>query len=159
MKKIIIFSIAAVLAFNSSLFAEPIELNLDFSGKPEINAALRSMLMPGWGQSYNEQPEKAWIIFGLFGACVAGAFYYNNKSASTYNKYKDYGMIESSYYDDYQSQYLTSQIFTFAAIGVWIFGMIDAYAVPKSGVKSASKVNFYYSKSSDAYCLSYSRKI
>jgi len=159
MKKIIILSIAAVLVFNSSLFAESIELNLDFSGKPEVNAALRSMLMPGWGQYYNKQPEKAWIVFGLFGVCLAGAFYYNNKAFSSYDKYKNYGMIESKYYDDYESQYLTSQIFTFAAIGVWIFGIIDAYAVSKNGTVSASKVNFYYSKSSDAYCLSYSRKI
>jgi hypothetical protein len=159
MKKIIIFSIASALIFSSSLFAEPIELSLDFSKRAEIDASLRSMLMPGWGQHYNEQPTKAWIVLGVFGVCVAGAFYYNNKAFSTYNDYKQYGMIESKYYDDYQAQYLTSQIFTFAAIGVWLYGMIDAYVVAKGGLVSASKVNFYYSKSSDAYYLSYSRKI
>jgi hypothetical protein len=159
MKKIIILSIAAVLVFNSSLFAEPLEVSLDFSGKNEINAALRSMIMPGWGQNYNEQPTKALVILGLFGVCVAGAFIYNNQAFSSYNDYKNYGMIESKYYDDYEAQYLTSQIFTFAAIGVWIYGIIDAYAVSKSGVRSASALNFYYSKSSDAYYLSYSKKL
>jgi hypothetical protein len=159
MKKIIILSIAAVLAFNSFLFAEPVDVSLDFSGKREINAALRSMLMPGWGQNYNEQPTKCWIVLGFFGACAVGAFYYNNKAFSTYGKYESYGMIESKYYDDYQSQYLTSQIFTFAAIGAWLYGIIDAYVVSKSGLVSASAVNFYYSKSSDAYYLSYSKKI
>jgi TM2 domain-containing membrane protein YozV len=159
MKKIIILSISAVLAFNASLFAEPVDVSLDFSGKREVNAALRSTLMPGWGQHYNEQPTKGWIVLGLFGVCAVGAFYYNNQAFSTYDKYKNYGMIESKYYDDYESQYLTSQIFTFAAIGVWLYGIIDAYVVSKSGVISASAVNFYYSKSSDAYYLSYSKKI
>jgi hypothetical protein len=158
-RKATVIAIAAALIFNSSLFAESIDVSLDFSGKREINAALRSMLMPGWGQNYNEQPKKSLIVLGLFGVCAAGAFYYNNKSFSTYDQYKSYGMIESRYYDDYQSQYLTSQIFTFAAIGVWLYGVIDAYIVSKSGVLSASALNFYYSKSSDAYYLSYSKKI
>jgi len=159
MKKLTALFIIASLFITSPAYCGTI--SLDFSGKKEISAALRSMLMPGWGQHYNEEPVKTWVVFGLFAVTLAGAFYYNNKAFASYDKYKEFGMIDSVYYDDYESQYLTSQIFTFAAIGVWLYGMVDAYVVAKYYGNSprTSRLNFYYDQDNDGYYLTFSKKI
>lgn len=143
---------------NSAAFASD-KLELDFSERKPVNAAVRSLLMPGWGQGWNDQPTKAWITFGVFAVSVFGAFYFNNQADKNYEKYEDRGQKNNSYYDDYESDYLTSQIFTFVAIGTWLYGIIDAYFVCKSQIsKPASSFNFFYNQKNDSFTLTYSKK-
>jgi len=40
---------------------------------PQLGAAARSALLPGWGQFYNQQPKKAWRAIAVQGGCMAGA--------------------------------------------------------------------------------------
>jgi hypothetical protein len=159
MKKILALLTFSVFLFGATASAETI--NLDFSQKKTVNASLRSLLMPGWGQRYNEEPTKSWIVFGVFAVSVAGAFYYNNEAFKSYRKYEDIGIISGSYYDDYEVQYRASQIFTFVAVGTWIYGIVDAWlsAKNKEASSESASLKFYYDQRDDAYYLSYSKKI
>ncbi len=159
MKKILFILIIAALFINSSAYAE--QISLDFSARKPFNAAVRSALMPGWGQGWNEQPTKGWITFGVFAVSVAGAFYFNSESEKKYEKYQDQGLINGDYYNDYESNRTTSQVFTFVAIGTWLYGVIDAYFTCKSqnSYPKTSSVQFFYDQKNDGLYLSYSKKI
>ncbi|MDR1941947.1 MAG: DUF5683 domain-containing protein [Endomicrobium sp.] len=160
MKKIIALLTIAVFLFATNAWAAT--LDLDFSQRNPVNASLRSLLMPGWGQHYNEDTVKSWIVFGVFAVSAAGAFYYNNAAFKSYEKYDNIGIVNGSYYDDYESQYQISQIFTFVAIGTWIFAVVDAYLSAKKKELSSpetASLKFYYDQRGDGYYLSYSKKI
>ncbi len=60
--------------------------------KSPWGAVLRSAIVPGWGQIYNESYIKAPIIWGIFGSLAAGWIFYNKK------------------YNDSQDQYLQTKI-------------------------------------------------
>ena len=110
-------------------------LTCDFSEYTEMNAALRSAVMPGWGQGWNGQKTKGWIVFGVFAVSVFGAFYYLSKSEGDYVSYKRLGSRESSYYDDYENDLNTSRILGCVAAAAWIFAVVDAYFVAKKETK------------------------
>ena len=160
MKKIMAFIFAVVLSANSAAYAG--EVVLDFSKESPFNASVRSALLPGWGQMWNEQETKAWVVFGIFAVSVAGAFYFNNQAHKYYDKYENQGIINGSYYDDYERNYQTSQILSFVAIGTWLYAVVDAYVVCKKQVSSYSKTssfNFYYNQKDDSLGFNYSRRI
>lgn len=46
------------------------ELEIQLDRKTALKAAVRSALVPGWGQRYNDQPTKGWVL--LSGAALAG---------------------------------------------------------------------------------------
>lgn len=158
MKKIILTILISVFLMNSAAYASD-KLEFDFSKRKPANAAFRSLLMPGWGQGWNEQPTKAWITFGVFAVSVAGAFYFNNQSEKDYEKYEEAGQVNSRYYDDYESDYQLSQIFTYAAIGTWLYSIIDAYFVCKSQIsKPTASFNLLYDQKNDSINLTYTKK-
>ncbi|MDR2426616.1 MAG: DUF5683 domain-containing protein [Endomicrobium sp.] len=156
MKKIILLTIIAVLIINSAAYAGNIKL--DFSKAKPVNAFVRSALMPGWGQGWNNQPVKAWVTFGVFAVSAAGAFYFNSQAFHKYEKHE----ISGKYYDEYESNYTTSQILTFVAIGTWLYSIVDAYFVSKHQIDLlppvTSYLNFYYDDKNDAYYLIYSKR-
>lgn len=47
--------------------------------KSPLGAVLRSAVLPGWGQIYNESYIKAPIIWGIIGGLAAGWIHNNNK--------------------------------------------------------------------------------
>jgi hypothetical protein len=160
MKKIILLVFITALFINSTAYAGKLEL--DFSEKTPFNASVRSALMPGWGQSWNDQPVKAWITFGVFAASVVGAFYFNEQAFDKYEKYEEQGIIDGKHYDEYESDYNTSQILTFVAIGTWLYAVIDAYFVCKKQVANtsplASSFKLHYDQKNNGYFLTYSKK-
>ncbi|AKL97995.1 DUF5683 domain-containing protein [Endomicrobium proavitum] len=163
MKKIIAaLVVVSVLFFNANAFAGNFEL--DFSEAKPFNAALRSVLMPGWGQGWNEQPVKGWITFGLFAAAVGGAFYFNGQANNKYNEYKTLGAIDGNLYNDYETNYNTSTYFTYGAIAVWLYAVIDAYftcqsQIAEGGAAKKSAFNVGYDQNRSAYMFNYSHKI
>ncbi len=130
LKKIftLIISVVLLSSVNAGT-ARACTLTCDFSEYTATNAAIRSAVMPGWGQRWNEQKTKGWIVFGAFAATVFGAFYYLNKSESDYDSYKKLGARDSSYYDDYERDLNTSRIFGIAAVLIWAYAVVDAYIV------------------------------
>lgn len=159
MKKIILSAFILSLLINSTAYAGNIDL--DFSEVKPLNAVVRSALMPGWGQGWNNQPTKGWITFGVFAASVVGAFYFNAQAFDKYDKYEN--SLNNKYYDDYEDNYTASQILTFVALGTWLYSMVDAYFVCKKrvseGTAPVSAFNFHYDQQNDGYYLIYSKKI
>jgi len=47
--------------------------------KSPMGAVLRSAILPGWGQIYNESYIKAPIVWGIFGGLAAAWIFNNNK--------------------------------------------------------------------------------
>lgn len=132
-KKFIVIIISVMLL--SWTNASACTLTCDFSEYTEINAALRSAVMPGWGQGWNNQKTKGWIVFGIFAASVFGTFYYLAKADGEYVSYERLGARNSSYYDDYEKDLNTSRICGTIAVATWIFAIVDAYLVAKKESK------------------------
>lgn len=55
--------------------------------KSPWGAVLRSAIIPGWGQIYNESYIKAPIVWGIFGALVAVWIWNNHKYSDSQNLY------------------------------------------------------------------------
>lgn len=157
MKKIILLALITVFFINN-VYAGTI--SLDFTEKKPVNASLRSALMPGWGQMWNEQPTKAWITFGVFAVSVASAFYFNSEADKKYDKYEEQGLINGDYYSDYEDNRTISQVFTFVAIGTWVYGIIDAYFTTKkqNAAPKPSSINLSYNHKDNGLYLSYSKR-
>ena len=132
-KKFVVVIISVMLLNFTS--ASACTLTCDFSEYTEINAALRSAVMPGWGQGWNGQKTKGWIVFGVFAVSVFGAFYYLAKADGDYVSYERLGARNSSYYDDYEKDLNTSRICGCVAAVAWMFAVVDAYFVAKKESK------------------------
>jgi len=91
------------------------------------NSLARSALIPGWGQAFNGQTTKGVLFFSVFAAATAGSFIRYNKSNQSYNDYLSQGVKGSPKYDDYQTQRTQAYVLGGVAVGIWLFGMFDAY--------------------------------
>ena len=121
--------------------------------KKSINSAItRSVLFPGWGQSYKESAARGWLYGLSFLASAAGAYYFTDQ----YNKMvKDYNDIRSQYENavDYQkvltlgdqmeSKYKKVQdnekmrnYFYIATAGIWLLNVLDAALMPPGWQRS-----------------------
>jgi len=58
--------------------------------KSPVGAVLRSAVLPGWGQFYNEQYLKGVFVFSLNAGLLATVFYYDSRWEDTMNEnYRD----------------------------------------------------------------------
>lgn len=93
--------------------------------KSPWGAVLRSAILPGWGQIYNESYIKAPVVWGIFGALAAGWIHYNNK-------YKDsrdlYLATSNDYYRQNRDFYRDQRDLMGIYIGLAYFlNLVDAY--------------------------------
>ncbi len=58
----------------------------DYPMKSPWGAAMRSAMLPGWGQFYNDQYIKSIIVFGIVADFVRKAIVFNEKYKDTGNK-------------------------------------------------------------------------
>ena len=72
----------------------PMELTLNLKPKTNIKAALRSLLIPGWGQMYSGRKGMG-MIFTLLAAGATG--YYIITDNNFYDKLDEYVRINSQY--------------------------------------------------------------
>ena len=103
-----------------------------FSDETPANSAIRSLILPGWGQFFNEQNKKGYIIAGAAIATFAGAYMYYAKANSTYDDYADAGIKNGPLYSDYETQANQAMLVSLLCAGVWIYGVVDAYINGKS---------------------------
>jgi len=127
-KKMFTFLCALVL-LSGSAYARPTQH--DFSDQTPTNSAVRSLLLPGWGQFHNKQKTKGWIISSLVVISLAGAIYYNGQASSKYDDYTNAGVQNGPLYDDYQTQQTQAMTASLVCAGLWIYAVIDAYAYGK----------------------------
>jgi hypothetical protein len=90
-------------------------------------AAVRSALIPGWGQSYNKQQVKGALFFLSFAAATYGSISLYQKSNNSYHSYIQNGQKDDPRYDDYSSERTQAYMLGGTAALLWGVSMIDAY--------------------------------
>jgi hypothetical protein len=78
-------------------------------------ALVRSALLPGWGQWYNEQKWKAALVIGLELGLASAAVYYNQLAMQSTNT------LDMTWYKDIRSRII------WWGVAVYLLNLIDAY--------------------------------
>ena len=111
--------------------------------KTPTAAAIRSAVLPGWGQFYTEQNVKG-TAFAAVEVLVIGAALWadaeSNREESDYLRAKaayedatEVGEIESTYeamlkeFDEYEDKHLLRRRLIYAAAAVWVVNVADAF--------------------------------
>ena len=83
--------------------------------KTPAGAVLRSLVIPGWGQWYNDQKLKAVIVFAGEAALVGNVVYYHQKAKNSTDPF------EQAFFEDYKSQFI------WYLVGAHLLSLLDAY--------------------------------
>ena len=112
------------------------------------DAAYRSLLLPGWGQTYNRQPVKAAIFGAAAVLTVGGAIVYQLKGSKAEADYTAYvppaggggdpAAEAAALRSKADKAYGTRNAFIWGAVGVWAIAATDAYLFGVDGEKVAS---------------------
>ena len=151
MKKLFALLTVLTILFNVSV-ANACTFTIDCTHYSALNAAARSALMPGWGQGWNGQKTKGWIVFGIFAGSVTGCILFNREAENNYSDYEKIGSIDGSKYDDYKDNLNISRILGGVALATWIY--VDAYFVGKSKENMYVK-HFDVNYSEDGFMVRY----
>jgi len=112
---------------------------------PRAEAALRSMLVPGWGQLHKGERRKGLVLLGTWSASVAGATitFFGRRDAR--RAYEDADTVDEALdrYDPYNRWHQAHQAVLIGMAGVWLFGYVDALLdrQPGSSVRPPSRVD------------------
>ncbi|MBN1823954.1 MAG: hypothetical protein JW803_06530 [Endomicrobiales bacterium] len=99
----------------------------DFGQKKPVNACIRSVILPGWGQYFNEQETKAYITGGAVVVLGFTAYYFYSESNTSYDDYEKLGLKDSALYDDYEKNADNAMYASLLCAGTWIYAAVDAY--------------------------------
>ncbi len=126
-RSVLLLVLALALAFPPARAGDRLEVELDFSEPTPGNAALRSLLLPGWGQHFNRQKAKGTSLFLATAASLTGAVILRSRAQQTLSDYRNKGLPNDPLYDKYEDQHLQSMILQGATAGFWLFAVVDAY--------------------------------
>ena len=103
---------------------------------PRLDAALRSMVVPGWGQFYKGQDRRAGLYAGLFGLAAGGAVFLHFKMNAAENRYEDATSPAEAerLYRPYNRLYRARNGLAQGALVIWIASYIDALLTAAPGV-------------------------
>lgn len=95
---------------------------------PRPSAAMRSMLVPGWGQVYKGDRKKGYRMLGAWGLTAGGTLTAHILRKSAENKYLDATTLAGaqSLYDDFNRWHQVRNNLFLAAAGVWVYSYLDA---------------------------------
>ncbi len=110
-----------------------------FGDETPTNAAVRSAILPGWGQFFNQQPIKGYITGGAVAGLVTASILMYSKAESTYSDYEKKGSKDDDLYDDYKSEVRTTNILVAITAAAWIYNIVDAYVFSPYGDTDAVK--------------------
>ncbi len=105
--------------------------------KTPAKAAFRSLLVPGWGQFYNEKYLKGKVFLGTEILTVSGTIATYILFEREYDKYKEYKPEAIKHYDKAYHYYQANRILFWVSVGVWAYNVVDAYWDAKSTNKKA----------------------
>lgn len=124
-------ALLALLVFSSSVLAEP--LDVYFRRHTRLNAAVRSAMVPGWGQFFNDQSVKGWVAGTLFFGAAGAYFYYTGRADEYYRDYEARGLRDDAAYADYEEQKQHAVTALTVAGSAWFLSVLDAYLFGKRG--------------------------
>lgn len=95
---------------------------------PRPGAALRSMILPGWGQLYKGQKRKGYSLVGAWGLTAGGTLVAHLLRASAENNYLDATTTDEALtlYDDFNRWHQVRNNLFIASAGIWVYSYIDA---------------------------------
>lgn len=142
--RILVIAMAMVAFMSVSLVSA--EETYNFNSKSPMNAAVRSLILPGWGQFFNEQPTKGLIFAGAELIAIGTAFMMSSSANSAYSDYET--QRTTALYDDYSSKIDTANMFVYLAAAIWMGNVVDAYLSADSGPSTPKKKSTTIKKSS-----------
>jgi tetratricopeptide (TPR) repeat protein len=97
---------------------------------PRAEAALRSMMVPGWGQLYKGQRTKGRVLLGAWGLAMAGGATAHVLRQQALDTYLDAGADEAEKrYATLNRWHKTRNALVMGAIGIWIYSYLDALII------------------------------
>lgn len=142
--KILVLAMAAIMLMSITVVSAR-EAESNFDTPSPGNAALRSLMLPGWGQFFNEQPTKGFIFAGAEIVAIGAAVMMNSSANSIYSDYET--KRTQTLYNDYSSKMDTANMFVYVAAAIWVGNVIDAYFSADSGPSHKSKKSSTIKKS------------
>lgn len=126
--------------------------NVSLDPKTKGAAFLRSAILPGWGQAYQEKKIRSWVYSTLFIGSGAGAIVYTykyNQAVSDYNDIYDQYLsavedaeinrlrneLKSSF-DSVESNENLCSIFYATTALIWVWNIVDVLLLPPAWTKS-----------------------
>ena len=105
---------------------------------PRPAAAMRSMLVPGWGQLYKGERKKGYWLIGAWGATAGGTLVTHFLRANAEDKYLEAATVDDAraLYDDFNRWHQVRNNLFLAAAGVWVYSYIDALIFQTTPVQS-----------------------
>lgn len=97
--------------------------------KSRGDALFRSVLVPGWGQIYNNQDAKGYVFTGVTLGLVGAGVFQRMQSNKTHDEYMKATSKEDAtkLYDEMSNQYDQSNLLFMIAGGVWVVNVVDAF--------------------------------
>jgi hypothetical protein len=121
-------------------------INVALQSKTKGKALTRSLLLPGWGQSYQGKTTRAWLYPTAFVGSGAGAIYFTlqyNTAVTDYNEIRDQYLSEvdedeidrlraemDAKYDELNSLETTRNIFYVTTVAIWLWNVLDTVVLP-----------------------------
>lgn len=102
-------------------------------------AALRSMVVPGWGQLYKQERKKGVVLTGLWGITAGGALAAHLNRGQAQRRYNRSTTTEEALdrFGAYSSWHKARNALFLGAVGVWIYSYIDAILLGSPRVNAA----------------------
>ncbi|MDD5259995.1 MAG: DUF5683 domain-containing protein [bacterium] len=142
--RILVLALAGIMLLSISAVSAR-EAVSNFNSHTPGNAALRSLMLPGWGQFFNGQPTKGYIFAGAEIVAIGAAVMMNSSANSIFNEYET--QRTQTLYNDYSSKVDTANMFVYAAAAIWVGNVIDAYFSADSGTSTKTKKSSAIKKS------------
>ena len=102
-----------------------------------MTAAFRSMILPGWGQFYNEQPGKGTFVFGtelLLAAGTVSSYILYKQSKDAYERTTQRDIASEKYNE--MDKYSKINWCCLGLMGaVWLYSVIDSYLEARAQIR------------------------
>ncbi|MFH1378836.1 MAG: DUF5683 domain-containing protein [bacterium] len=137
----------AVYFLCAMVLSVPLRADAEPLGKKKIylkrytprNAAIKSALLPGWGQYANHREGKAYAIAITEIITLSSAYALFYTAQDKYDEYTDKGLKDDELYDDYESYMQGSLIAGGLSVGIWLYSIAEAYVFARDEIKRRNR--------------------
>ncbi|MBU4443758.1 MAG: DUF5683 domain-containing protein [Candidatus Marinimicrobia bacterium] len=106
--------------------------------KYALDAAYRSLILPGWGQFYNDTPKRGTFYIGASAISIGTAVIFKIAGDRDYEKYQKNTPESVKYFDTAADKYQYRDYALYAMAGCWAMNIFDAYITAKRQLKQNS---------------------
>jgi TolB-like protein len=97
--------------------------------KSRGDALFRSLIVPGWGQVYNDQDAKGYVFTGVTLGVIGAGVFQRMQYSKTHDDYMKATTKEDAakFYDQQSNEYQQSNLLFYIAGGIWALNVADAF--------------------------------